>query len=148
MRGLRRDVRGSLRSLGWMSDKRGSLRSLGSEVLLQRSLIIISKLRQVFCMGQAKEGRMQNFDWGITTPKWTYPRYITSTMKSSIQGALWAKIWTIHEIWAILCKNHPKLKMTISQYWVRVEKSNFHKMFGYTRCMGGCIWNFEIWKFL
>ena len=48
MRGLRQDVRGSLRSLGWMSDKRGSLRSLRSEVLLptimQRSLIIISKL--------------------------------------------------------------------------------------------------------
>ena len=43
-----KDVRGSLRSLGWMSDKRGSLRSLKSEVLLQtfmqRSLIIISKL--------------------------------------------------------------------------------------------------------
>ena len=44
----RQDIRGSLRSLGWMSDKRGSLRSLGSEVLLQtfkqKSLIIISKL--------------------------------------------------------------------------------------------------------
>ena len=53
----RRDVRGSLRSLGWMSDKRGSLRSLRSEVLLQtfmqRSLIIISKLATTH--GTAKE---------------------------------------------------------------------------------------------
>ena len=57
MRGLRQDVRGSLRSLGWMSDKRGSLRSLRSEVLLQtfmqRSLIMISKLATTH--GTAKE---------------------------------------------------------------------------------------------